>query len=181
MPQALLEAVTHYAEQQKESRAAFIRHALEHYLAELREREMEEAYVQGYQRIPEDVSVGETGAKLAAMVFSEEKWQMRWGEVWWADLPEPRGRRPVLLLTRDQAIPMYDDVTVAEITRTVWGIPVEVHLDEGDGMPTACVVNLDVINTVPKALLTERIAALSDERMAQVEAAIHFALGLRDR
>lgn len=35
---------------------------------------MEEAYIQGYQRIPEEVSIGETGAKLATMVFSEEKW-----------------------------------------------------------------------------------------------------------
>ncbi len=74
MSQALLEAVTRYAEQQKESRAAFIRRALERYLAELREQEMEEAYIQGYRRIPEEVSVGEVGAKLAAMVFSEEKW-----------------------------------------------------------------------------------------------------------
>jgi len=48
--------------------------ALEHYLAELCEQEMEEAYIQGYQRIPEEVSIGETGAKLAAMVFSEEEW-----------------------------------------------------------------------------------------------------------
>jgi metal-responsive CopG/Arc/MetJ family transcriptional regulator len=74
MPPALLEAVTRYAEKHKESRAAFIRRALENYLAELRERELEEAYIQGYRRIPEEVSVGETGAKLAAMVFSEEKW-----------------------------------------------------------------------------------------------------------
>jgi len=74
MPQPLLEAVMHYAEAQKESRAAFIRRALERYLAELREREMDEAYIQGYRRIPEEVSIGETGAKLAAMVFSEEEW-----------------------------------------------------------------------------------------------------------
>ena len=74
MPQPLLEAVMHYAKAQKESRAAFIRRALEHYLAELREQEMDEAYIRGYQRIPEEVSVGETGAKLAAMVFSEEEW-----------------------------------------------------------------------------------------------------------
>ena len=74
MPQPLLEAVMHYAKAQKESRAAFIRRALERYLAELREREMDEAYIQGYQRIPEEISIGETGAKLAAMVFSEEEW-----------------------------------------------------------------------------------------------------------
>jgi mRNA interferase MazF len=104
---------------------------------------------------------------------------MRRGEVWWADLPEPRGHRPVLILTRDRAISVRNAVTVAEITRTIRGIPVEVRLDEGDGMPTACVVNLDVINTVPKLLLTEHITALSDRKMMLVEAAIRFALGMR--
>ncbi|MBC8249239.1 MAG: type II toxin-antitoxin system PemK/MazF family toxin [Anaerolineales bacterium] len=106
---------------------------------------------------------------------------MRRGEVWWADLPEPRGHRPVLILTRDRAIPVRNAVTMAEITRTLRDIPVEVRLDEGDGMPTACVVNLDVINTVPKLLLTERITALSEKKMAQVEAAIRYALGMRDK
>ncbi len=74
MPQSLLEAVTRRAKAQKESRAAFIRLVLERYLAELREQEMDEAYIQGYRRIPEEVSIGETGAKLAALVFSEEEW-----------------------------------------------------------------------------------------------------------
>ena len=74
MPKPLLEAVTRRAKAQQESRAAFIRRALERYLAELREREMDEAYIQGYRRIPEEISIGETGAKLAAMVFSEEEW-----------------------------------------------------------------------------------------------------------
>ena len=106
---------------------------------------------------------------------------MRRREIWLADLPEPRGHQPVLLLTRNRAIPVRNAVTVAEITRTIRGIPVEVRLDEGDGMPTACVVNLDVINTVPKALLIKRITTLSDEKMAQVEAAIRYALGMRDR
>jgi len=74
MPQPLLEAVTRRAKAQQESRAAFIRRALERYLAELREQEMDEAYIRGYQRIPEEVSIGESGAKLASMVFSEEEW-----------------------------------------------------------------------------------------------------------
>jgi len=105
---------------------------------------------------------------------------MRRGEVWWADLPQPRGRRPVLILTRDQAIQVRNAITVAEITRTIRGIPAEVRLDTDDGMPTVCAVNLDVINTVPKALITEeRITVLSAEKMAQVEAAIRFALGMR--
>jgi len=48
-------------------------------------------------------------------------------------------------------------------------------------MPTACVVNVDVINTVPKLFLTERITVLSEEKMVLVEAAIRFALEMRDK
>lgn len=103
---------------------------------------------------------------------------MERGEVRWADLPPPVGRRPVLLLSRDAAYQVRTSVTVAAITRTIWGIPVEVLLDEGDGMPTRCAVNLDDILTIPKAVLGDRITALSPEKMAHVRKAIFFALDL---
>ena len=74
MPQSLLEAVTRHAKSQQESRAAFIRRALERYLAELREQEMDEAYIQGYQRIPEEIQVAEVNAILAAEVVPQEEW-----------------------------------------------------------------------------------------------------------
>ena len=45
------------------------------------------------------------------------------------------GRRPVVVLTRDAAIPMRKRVTVASISRRVRGIPTEVVLDGDDGMP----------------------------------------------
>ncbi len=105
---------------------------------------------------------------------------MRRGEVWWADLPAPSGRRPVLILSRDQSIPLRNAITIAEITRTIRNIPVEVRLDQSDGMPAVCAVNLDVINTAPKILFIERITVLSNEKMSQVEAAIHFALGMKE-
>ena len=78
---------------------------------------------------------------------------MKRGEVWWAELPSPAGRRPVLLLSRDSAYRVRNAVTVAQITRTVRGILVEVELGPSDGLPTRGVVNLDTITTIPKALL----------------------------
>ena len=45
-------------------------------------------------------------------------------------------------------------------------------------LPSRCVVNLDDIATIPKALIKRRIAALSVEKMQEVEAAIRFALDL---
>ena len=103
---------------------------------------------------------------------------MRRGEIWWANLPAPVGRRPVLLLSRDAAYAVRTAVTVAVITRTIRHIPVEVPLDVEDGMPENCVVNVDSIMTIPKSLLTERITVLSHDKIALVNRAILFALDI---
>ncbi len=104
---------------------------------------------------------------------------MRRGEVWWAELPPPAGRRPVLLLSRDRAYRVRSSVTLAVITRTIREIPVEVPLGPEDGMPAACVVNIDNILTVPKSTLRERITLLSPEKLAAVASAIKFALDIQ--
>jgi mRNA interferase MazF len=103
---------------------------------------------------------------------------MRRGEVWWAELPLPVGRRPVVLLSRDEAYVVRNAVTVAEVTSTIRGIPVEVELGPEDGLPKKCVVNLDTIVTIRKDLLIERIALLRDEKIDQIDSAIKFALSL---
>ena len=103
---------------------------------------------------------------------------MRRGEVWWADLPKPAGRRPVLLLSRDAAYKVRTSVTVAPITRKIRSIPTEVRLSKKDGMPDECVANLDSILTVPKSVLSERLTALTFGKMAKVKEAVLFALDL---
>ena len=103
---------------------------------------------------------------------------MRRGEVWWADLPPPQGRRPVVLLSRDSAYRVRRSVTIAPVTRTIRNIPVEVLLDRSDGLPARCAVNLDDITTIFKSVLKERISGLSAERMQQIDEAIRFALDL---
>ncbi|MEW6667865.1 MAG: type II toxin-antitoxin system PemK/MazF family toxin [Thermodesulfobacteriota bacterium] len=100
------------------------------------------------------------------------------GEVWWANLPRPVGRRPVVLLSRDEAYAVRNAVTVAEVSTTIRDIPVEVTLGPEDGLPKKCVVNLDTIVTIRKRLLTDRIAKLSADKMQKVEAAIRFALSI---
>jgi len=89
------------------------------------------------------------------------------GEVWWAQL-EDLGPRPVLVLTRQAAIPVLNKVLVAPATRTIRSIPTEVLLDIVDGTPERCVLSFDNILTIPKALLTERICALGPARMREV-------------
>jgi len=103
---------------------------------------------------------------------------MKKGEVWWAELPPPVGRRPVVLLSRDEAYSIRNAVTVAEVTRTIRKIPVEVLLGPDDGLPQKCVINLDTILTIRKDLLIERIALLKSDKIALVEKAVRFALGM---
>jgi mRNA interferase MazF len=103
---------------------------------------------------------------------------MRRGEVWWSQLPPPIGPRPVVLLSRDSAYRVRVAVTVAPVTRTIRNIPVEVALDESDGLPSRCVANLDDIATIPKTLIKRRISVLSVGKMQEVEVAIRFALDL---
>lgn len=84
----------------------------------------------------------------------------------------------MLLLSRNAAYRARTAVTVAVVTRTIQNIPVEVPLGAENGMPTPCVVNTDVILTIPKTALTERITTLSEGKIAQVNAAVRFALNL---
>lgn len=89
------------------------------------------------------------------------------GEVWWYEHPR-FGRRPFLILTRDEAIPVLTQVLAAPATRTVRGIPTEVALGEDDGLPAACALTLDNVAPIRPSLCTERIATLPAHRMREV-------------
>ena len=103
---------------------------------------------------------------------------MKRGEVWWANLPAPIGRRPVVLLSRNAAYAVRASVTVAPVTRSLRGIPVEVPLVPHDGLPTECVVNLDGILTIPVKSLERNLTTLPLEKMHRIDQAIKFALAL---
>jgi mRNA interferase MazF len=101
------------------------------------------------------------------------------GEIWWARLPLPAGRRPVILISRDSAYAVRASITVVEISTTTRGIPTEVPLGKRDGLPKRCVANADSIVTVPKTWLESRIASLHTEKSAALDAALRFALALK--
>lgn len=102
---------------------------------------------------------------------------MKQGQVRWYIFKAPDKRRPVLILTRNSAIKFLHALTVAPITSTIRDIPSEVVLTPEDGLLTECAVNLDNIQTVPKANIGTLITSLSTEKMKQVVQAISFALG----
>lgn len=98
-------------------------------------------------------------------------------EIWWADLPMPAGRRPVLLLSRNDAYQYLSKFVVAEITTNIRGIPVEVRLGKREGLQTSCVANLDNIRTISRQRLESRAGALAPQRHPEVKRAVGYAFG----
>ena len=101
---------------------------------------------------------------------------MKQFEIWWASLPEPVGRRPVLLLGRTSAFGYLKRALAAEVTTTVRAIPQEVSLGRREGLSTACVVNLDNLRTVPVACLQARIGRIGSRRHVEVKRALGHVL-----
>ncbi len=69
---------------------------------------------------------------------------MREYEIWWAELPEPAGQLPVLLLSREDAYGYLSKFIAAEITFTIRQIASEIPFGEGEGLPEFCVANCDL-------------------------------------
>ncbi len=103
---------------------------------------------------------------------------MKRGEIRWYTFQPPDKRRPALIVTRDSIIPYLNEIVIVPITTTIRDIPSEVLLDVEDGMPQTCVINFDLLYTVPKGKIGKLITTLSEEKLIQVTQAISFALGL---
>lgn len=99
------------------------------------------------------------------------------GGVWLHRFAPPDKRRPVVVISRQDAIDVISTVLVAPITSTIRGLPSEVALDVGDGMKGACAVNLDHVHAVRKVDLLRQVSTLRPERMAQVCRALSVAAG----
>lgn len=98
------------------------------------------------------------------------------GEVWWCELPDV-GRRPVVVLSRDAAIPRLKRALVAPCTTTIRGLPSEVLLVPGaDPIPRRSAVNLDSVESVSVGVLVDRLGRLRDDRMVEVCAALEVAV-----
>jgi mRNA interferase MazF len=98
------------------------------------------------------------------------------GEVWWCELPEI-GRRPVVVMSRDAAIPRLRRTLVAPCTTTIRGLASEVVLEpDEDPIVLRSAVNLDSVESVSISVLVERIGRLSDQRMRQICAALEIAV-----
>ena len=98
------------------------------------------------------------------------------GEVWWCEPPQV-GRRPVVVLSRDVAIPRLRRALVAPCTTTIRGLSSEVVLEPAtDPVPRLSAVNLDSVASVSTGVLVERLGRLSDDRMREICDALEVAV-----
>jgi mRNA interferase MazF len=100
---------------------------------------------------------------------------MQRGEIWFA--ATPGGDRPVLVLTRDPVVDRIGAVLVAALTRTRRGLVSELDLTPADGVPTDCVVNFDILHTVPRDAFRRPIARLEPPRLAEACQRLRDAVG----
>lgn len=98
-------------------------------------------------------------------------------EIWWADLPKPVGRRPVLLLSRAPAYEYLNKFICASISRRIRRIPQEVLLGRPEGLGGACAANFDNLQLIHRDALSARIGMLSPRRVTDAKRALGHALG----
>lgn len=90
----------------------------------------------------------------------------RRGEIWWAEAQDKR--RPVLVVTRDEAIPVLTWIVVAPLTRTVRHIPTEVPLGPEHGLPEESVASFDNLQPIRRSFLTHRVGSLGSATSAAI-------------
>ncbi len=102
------------------------------------------------------------------------------GEIWQYRFKRPDKRRPVLILSRQEVIPLLHTVMVAPITSTRRGAPSEVPVGVSEGLRHDSAVNLDHVQTVERARLVSFVGSLDAGRMRQVCRALAVATGCSD-
>ena len=99
------------------------------------------------------------------------------GEIWRYRFARPDKRRPVLILTRQDVIPLLHTVMVAPITSTIRGAPGEVVVGVREGLKHESAVNLDHVQTVERARLDTYVGHLGPDKMREVCRALAIAAG----
>ena len=103
--------------------------------------------------------------------------QVNRGELWMFRFERPDKLRPVLVLTRQEVIPLLRTVMVAPVTLTIRGAPSEVLVGPEEGLKQTSAVNLDHVQTVERARLVRFLGQLAPAKMALVCRALAVAVG----
>jgi mRNA interferase MazF len=99
------------------------------------------------------------------------------GDIWDADIPGV-GIHPVVVVTRDTAIPVLSSLLCVLITSSFHGHVAEVSVGQSQGLDHDSAANCDNIFTLPRQVLTRRRGHLDTAKVAELDAALTIALGL---
>ena len=109
------------------------------------------------------------------------------GEIWWADLPEPKGsspgfRRPILIIQADifnqtniKTVIAATIITNADLAKMLGNVSISSRLS---GLPQNSIINVTQLFTVDKSLLLEYVGTLSARKMQQVDKGLRLVLSL---
>ena len=112
---------------------------------------------------------------------------MKRGEIWWADLAEPRGAEPAF---RRPVLVVQDDLLTESTLGTVMVVPLTTNLKrakaagnvdlpaDATGLPRQSVALVCQVMTVDKGWLSDLVTALPRRTMRQVDTGLRLALGL---
>lgn len=81
------------------------------------------------------------------------------GEIWWMETPNEK-RRPVLVVSRDEVIPVVNNLVIAPLTSMIRDIPTCIAVGSDEGVDRESVASFDNLAAVPKATLTRRLGQL---------------------
>ncbi len=103
--------------------------------------------------------------------------RVRRGEIWQYRFKLPDKRRPVVVLTRQEVLPLLRTAMVAPVTSTIRGLPSEVPVGVDEGLKHPSAINLDHVQTVEQRLLHEFVGTLSEAKMREVCRALALSTG----
>jgi mRNA interferase MazF len=93
------------------------------------------------------------------------------GEIWLMETPNAK-RRPVLVVTRSEAVPVLNNVVVAPVTSTIRRIPTCIAVGPDEGIDHDSVASFDGLAAVPTSVLTVRLGTLGPAGRQQICAAL---------
>ena len=82
-------------------------------------------------------------------------------------------RRPVLVVSRDEVIPVVNNIIVAPVTSTIRAIPTSIPVGVAEGIDHDSVATFDNLASVPKSVLTTRLGQLGAGGRQQICSALN--------
>jgi mRNA interferase MazF len=105
---------------------------------------------------------------------------MNRGDIWLIDLGGKAGRRPAVILTRQNVLEYLDKVSIAEVTTKGKGYPTEVFVGQKANLPKSSFVQTDNIHAVGKHRLVKYLGTLNPDAMKEVSKKVVLASELKN-